>query len=59
MPLKPLMSLKSHAYIKTVEPGVEISYRRHFYNNQKDRVATIPVGYADGYAEGCLIKAVC
>lgn len=53
VPLKPLMSLRSHiAYIKTVEPGVEISYGGIFTTTRKTRVATIPVGYADGYARG-------
>lgn len=53
VPLKPLMSLRSHiAYIKTVEPGVEISYGGIFTTVRKTRVATIPVGYADGYPRG-------
>ena len=51
VPLKPLMSLRSHiAYITPVEPGVEISYGGIFTTTRKTRVATIPVGYADGYA---------
>ena len=53
VPLKPLMSLRSHiAYIKTVEPGVEISYGGIFTTVRETRVATIPVGYADGYPRG-------
>lgn len=53
VPLKPLMSLRSHiAYIKNVEPGVEISYGGLFTTTRETRVATIPVGYADGYARG-------
>lgn len=53
VPLKPLMSLRSHiAYIKNVEPGVEISYGGIFTTTRETRVATIPVGYADGYARG-------
>lgn len=51
--LKPVMELKSHiAYIKTVEPGVEISYGGTFTTQRETRVATIPVGYADGYSRG-------
>lgn len=51
VPLKPLMTLKSHiAYIKTLEPGVQISYGGIFTTQKETRVATIPVGYADGYA---------
>lgn len=53
VPLKPLMSLRSHiAYIKTVEPGAEISYGGIFTTVRETRVATIPVGYADGYPRG-------
>lgn len=53
VPLKPLMSLKSHiAYIKTVEPGAQISYGGLFTTVRETRVATIPVGYADGYPRG-------
>ncbi|MEE1196171.1 MAG: alanine racemase [Lachnospiraceae bacterium] len=48
--LKPVMSIKSHiAYIKEVEPGVEISYGGTFKTEHTMTVATIPVGYADGY----------
>lgn len=51
VPLKPVMALKSRVvYIKTVEPGVEISYGGTFVTKRPTRVATIPVGYADGYA---------
>ncbi|HIX30142.1 MAG TPA: alanine racemase [Candidatus Blautia stercoravium] len=53
VPLKAAMELKSHiAYIKTVEPGVEISYGGTFTTTEPTKVATIPVGYADGYSRG-------
>ena len=53
VPLKPLMTLKSHiAYIKTLEPGVQSSYGGTYTTQKETRVATIPVGYADGYARG-------
>ena len=53
VPLKPLMTLKSHiAYIKPLEPGVQISYGGTYTTQKETRVATIPVGYADGYARG-------
>lgn len=49
----PVMELKSHiAYIKEVESGVEISYGGTFTTEKTTRVATIPVGYADGYSRG-------
>lgn len=48
--LKPAMSLKSHvSYIKKVKKGEGISYG-HTYIAPSDRIiATVPVGYADGY----------
>lgn len=48
--LEPAMSLKSSiVYIKTLEPGIEISYGGIYKTDKKTRVATVPVGYADGY----------
>ncbi|MGN1051041.1 MAG: alanine racemase, partial [Acutalibacteraceae bacterium] len=48
--LLPAMELKSHiSYIKTLEKGVSIGYGATFVTERKTVVATIPVGYADGY----------
>lgn len=48
--LKPALSLISHVtYVKDVEPGTAISYGGTFVAEKKMRVATIPVGYGDGY----------
>lgn len=48
--LAPVMELKSHVtYVKDVEPGTAISYGGTFAADRKLRVATVPVGYADGY----------
>ena len=48
--LYPAMSLKSRiVYIKTLKAGVEVSYGGTFTTKRDTRVATIPVGYADGY----------
>lgn len=48
--LTPLLELKSHvAYVKTIEPGTAVSYGGTFVAKQPTRVATIPVGYGDGY----------
>lgn len=48
--LRPAMSLISHiSYIKVLEEGVPVSYGGTFVTTRKTRVATIPVGYADGY----------
>jgi alanine racemase len=49
--LKPVMTLKSKPIlIKTVTPGTHISYGRTFTTKRKSRIATLPVGYADGYS---------
>ena len=48
--LEPAMSLKSSiVYIKELEADMPISYGGIYRTGKKTRVATIPVGYADGY----------
>ena len=48
--LKPALRLTSHVtYVKDVEPGTAISYGGTFVAEKRMRVATIPVGYGDGY----------
>lgn len=48
--LKPALSLVSHvSFVKEVEPGTPISYGGTFVADRAMRVATIPVGYGDGY----------
>ena len=48
--LKQVLSLISHVtFVKTVEPGTAISYGGTFVADKTMRVATIPVGYGDGY----------
>lgn len=48
--LKPAMALKSHvAFVKEIHEGTPISYGGTFVSEKKMRIATIPVGYADGY----------
>lgn len=48
--LKPVMSLVSHiVYIKDINEGTSVSYGGTFTANASTKVATIPVGYADGY----------
>ena len=50
VPLKPVLSLYSHViYIKKVHEGQSISYGGTFTAAREMRVATIPVGYGDGY----------
>ncbi len=48
--LKPALVLKSHvAFVKEIEANTPISYGGTFVSEKKMKIATIPVGYADGY----------
>lgn len=48
--LTPAMEIKSYvSFVKELEPGVEIGYGGTYTTERETRVATIPVGYADGY----------
>ena len=48
--LKPALELISHiSFVKDVEKGTSISYGGTFVAPKKMRIATIPVGYGDGY----------
>ncbi len=61
MPLEPILSLHSHVvFVKELEAGREISYGGTFRTAGPTRVATIPVGYGDGYprqlsGRGCVL----
>lgn len=48
--LKPALELKSHVvFVKTVPAGTGISYGSTYVTDKETKVATIPVGYGDGY----------
>ena len=48
--IKPVLSLFSHiVYIKTLPAGAKISYGGTYETTKTTRVATVPVGYGDGY----------
>lgn len=50
VPLKPAMELISHVtHVKWVEEGTPVSYGGTFTTKRRTRIATIPVGYGDGY----------
>ena len=50
LPLRPALQWLSRVtHVKTLEPGREISYGGTFVTDRPTRVATVPVGYADGY----------
>ena len=49
--LTPALSLHSQiVYIKEIEAGEAVSYGGTFVAGEKMRIATIPVGYGDGYS---------
>lgn len=51
--LRPILSLKSRlVYVKEIEAGTPVSYGGTFVAKEQMRIATIPVGYGDGYPRG-------
>jgi len=49
--VRPVLSLVTRiAFLKRTPAGVPISYGRTFVTKRESLIATIPVGYADGYA---------
>ncbi len=48
--IKPVMEWRTHiSHIKELEAGREISYGGTYKTDEPRRIATLPVGYADGY----------
>ena len=48
--IKPTLSLKTKVfYIKTVSSGTSIGYNNTYKAKEKERIATLPIGYGDGY----------
>lgn len=53
VPLQPVLSLKSRiVYIKEAEAGTAVSYGGTYVTTTKQKIATIPIGYGDGYPRG-------
>jgi alanine racemase len=49
-PLAPVMTWKTRiVFIKTAKPGTRVSYGGTYVVRRPSRIATLPVGYADGY----------
>lgn len=49
--LQPVLSWRTRIiYLKEVPPGTPLSYGRTFVTSRRSRIATLPVGYADGYS---------
>ncbi len=48
--IRPALALKSHiVYIKEVMPGYQVGYGGSWTARRQSRIATVPVGYGDGY----------
>lgn len=55
--LIPAMELKSIvSLVKTVEPQTSVSYGRMFVTKNPTIIATVPIGYADGYPRNLYVK---
>ncbi|MFQ5503666.1 MAG: alanine racemase [Planctomycetota bacterium] len=56
--LRPVMSVKTRVmYVKTLRPGESLSYHRAFTARERTRVATLAIGYSDGYPANAAAKA--
>ena len=56
--LRPVMRLKARlAMVKQVPPGVGVSYGSIYHTQKESSLATIPIGYADGYTRMLSRKA--
>jgi len=59
-PVIPVMSLRSQvSFLKTVQAGKSISYGRRYTTRSRTTIATIPVGYADGFARLLTNRSEC
>lgn len=48
--LTPAMTFKSHVvFVKKIKKGESVGYGRTFIADQEKEIATVPIGYADGY----------
>ncbi len=51
IPLKPAMAIKTRvALVKWVEQGESVSYGRRYHAARRTKIATFPIGYADGFS---------
>ncbi|MBQ3199237.1 MAG: alanine racemase [Firmicutes bacterium] len=49
--LTPVMSVKARlTWVKTVPVGTSVSYGRTFVTERETKIATVPLGYADGWS---------
>jgi len=56
--LKPVLSLKTGiVHLKTLPPNSGISYGTIYFTKSEERIATLPIGYADGFSRMLSTKA--
>jgi alanine racemase len=56
--LKPVLSLKTGVvHLKTLPPNSGISYGTIYHTKDEEQIATLPIGYADGYSRMLSQKA--
>ena len=56
--LRPVLSLKTKVvYVKSIMKGRSVSYGRTYIADKKTKIATIPIGYGDGYSRHLSNKA--
>ncbi|MBU3159459.1 alanine racemase [Clostridium frigoris] len=56
--LLPAMTLKTNVvHIKTLPPGEYVGYGRKYKTDKQSMIATLPIGYADGYTRLLFQKA--
>jgi alanine racemase len=56
--LKPALSLKARVtFVKKVGPGTGVSYGQKYHTTRETTIATIPIGYADGWSRTLSHKA--
>lgn len=60
LPLRPVMSLVSRVLsTRRIAAGESVSYGRRWYATEATTIATIPIGYGDGYGRELAGKAQC
>lgn len=58
--LKPILTLKSNiSLIRRINKGDSVSYSRKYIADKDTNIATVPIGYGDGYSRMLTGKAQC
>ena len=58
LPLRPAMRLVTRvSHVKRIAPGETVSYGRRFCAQRETDIATLPIGYADGYRRAFSCRA--